>query len=81
MSSFHPFVCVGCWSAAQESGMYSNRADYSFIPGELPGIRIVKPDFPENRDDYPFCGAKRIRYRFGGQLYLFGECGRSSIKQ
>ncbi|MDR2497491.1 MAG: glycoside hydrolase family 9 protein [Tannerellaceae bacterium] len=33
----------------------NNRADFSFIPGGIvPGIRILKPDFPENRDDYPF---------------------------
>jgi hypothetical protein len=33
----------------------NNRADFSFIPGGIvPGIRIIKPDFPENRDDYPF---------------------------
>lgn len=33
----------------------SNRADFSFIPGGVvPGVRILKPDFPENRDDYPF---------------------------
>jgi hypothetical protein len=33
----------------------NNRADYSFIPGGIvPGIRILKPDYPENRDDYPF---------------------------
>lgn len=33
----------------------SNRADFSFIPGGVvPGVRILKPDFPENREDYPF---------------------------
>jgi hypothetical protein len=33
----------------------NNRADFSFIPGGIvPGIRILKPDYPENRDDYPF---------------------------
>jgi hypothetical protein len=33
----------------------NNRADYSFIPGGIvPGVRILKPDYPENRDDYPF---------------------------
>lgn len=33
----------------------NNRADFSFIPGGIvPGVRILKPDFPENRDDYPF---------------------------
>lgn len=33
----------------------NNRADHSFIPGGIvPGIRLLKPDFPENRDDYLF---------------------------
>ena len=33
----------------------NNRADHSFIPrGIVPGIRLLKPDFPENRDDYQF---------------------------
>jgi hypothetical protein len=33
----------------------SNRADFTFIPGGIvPGIRILNPDYPENRDDYPF---------------------------
>jgi hypothetical protein len=32
-----------------------NRADYSFIPGGLvPGVLIVKPDFPELTDEWPF---------------------------
>jgi hypothetical protein len=33
----------------------NNRADFSFIPGGIvPGIRILNPDYPENRDDYPY---------------------------
>jgi hypothetical protein len=33
----------------------NNRADFSFIPGGIvPGVRLLNPDFPENRDDYPF---------------------------
>ncbi|MBE3109941.1 MAG: glycoside hydrolase family 9 protein, partial [Acidobacteria bacterium] len=33
----------------------SNRADYSFIPGGVvPGIVIVKPDYPELKEDWPF---------------------------
>lgn len=32
-----------------------NRADYSFIPGGLvPGVLIIKPDFPEAKPDWPF---------------------------
>ena len=33
----------------------NNRADHSFIPGGIvPGVRLLNPDFPENRDDYQF---------------------------
>jgi len=33
----------------------NNRADYSFIAGGVvPGVLIVKPDFPENKEDWPF---------------------------
>ncbi|MGN7999114.1 glycoside hydrolase family 9 protein [Sphingomonas sp. 22176] len=36
-------------------GYGHNRADYSFIPGGLvPGVLIVKPDFPEAKTDWPF---------------------------
>jgi endoglucanase len=32
-----------------------NRADYSFVPGGLvPGVIIIKPDFPELKSDWPF---------------------------
>jgi hypothetical protein len=32
-----------------------NRADYSFVPGGLvPGVLIVKPDYPELKTDWPF---------------------------
>ena len=32
-----------------------NRADYSFVPGGMvPGVLIVKPDFPELKTDWPF---------------------------
>jgi hypothetical protein len=33
----------------------SNRADFTTIAGGLvPGLLILKPDFPENKDDWPF---------------------------
>ncbi len=32
-----------------------NRAEYTFIAGGVvPGVLILKPDFPENKDDWPF---------------------------
>ena len=33
----------------------NNRADYTFIPGGIaPGLILLKPDFLEHKDDYPF---------------------------
>ena len=32
-----------------------NRADYSFVPGGMvPGVLVIKPDFPEQKEDWPF---------------------------
>jgi endoglucanase len=36
-------------------GYGNNRADYTFIPGGMiPGVTILKPDFPELNDAWPF---------------------------
>jgi hypothetical protein len=33
----------------------SNRADFTFIAGGIvPGVLLLKPDFPENKEDWPF---------------------------
>jgi endoglucanase len=33
----------------------TNRADFSFIAGGVvPGVLIIEPDFPENKEDWPF---------------------------
>lgn len=42
-------------TASKLIGYGHNRADYSFIPGGMvPGVLIVKPDFPEAKVDWPF---------------------------
>lgn len=44
---------VGTQSKKVAYGM--NRADYSFISGGIvPGVLILKPDYPENKEDWPF---------------------------
>jgi len=44
---------VGTRSKKVAYGM--NRADFSFIAGGIvPGVLILKPDFPENKEDWPF---------------------------
>jgi endoglucanase len=33
----------------------NNHADFSYIPGGIvPGVLILAPDFPENKEDWPF---------------------------
>ncbi len=42
-------------TASKLIGYGHNRADYGFIPGGLvPGVLIVKPDFPELKTEWPF---------------------------
>lgn len=44
---------VGVRSKKVAYGM--NRADYSYIPGGIvPGVLVLPPDFPENKEDWPF---------------------------
>lgn len=44
---------VGVRSKKVAYGM--NRADYSYIAGGIvPGVLILPPDFPENKEDWPF---------------------------
>jgi hypothetical protein len=52
-SSISFVSAVGARSKKVAYGM--NRADYSFIAGGIvPGVLIIKPDFPENKEDWPF---------------------------
>jgi endoglucanase len=45
----------GIGSSSKKVAYGSNRADYSFIAGGIvPGVLILEPDFPENKEDWPF---------------------------
>ena len=45
----------GVGARSKTAAYGSNRADFSFIPGGVvPGVVIVRPDFPELKDDWPF---------------------------
>ncbi len=61
---------VGAHSKEVAYGM--NRADFSYIAGGIvPGILILKPDFPENREDWPFFwGQNEYVVNLGGS-YIF----------
>jgi len=50
----------------------NNRADFSFIPGGIvPGIVIVKPNFPENKEDWPFLWGENEYVVSLGPAYIF----------
>ncbi|NQT24725.1 glycoside hydrolase family 9 protein [candidate division KSB1 bacterium] len=45
----------GVGTVSKKVAYGNNRADYSFIAGGVvPGVLVVKPDFPENKEDWPF---------------------------
>ena len=45
----------GVGTQSKEVAYGSNRADFSFIAGGVvPGVLIIKPDLPENKEDWPF---------------------------
>ena len=50
----------------------SNRADFSFIAGGIvPGVLILKPDFPENKEDWPFLWGENEYVINVGASYIF----------
>jgi len=50
----------------------NNRADFAFIPGVVvPGVLILKPDYPENMDDWPFLWGENEGTVGGASQYLF----------
>ncbi len=50
----------------------NNRADFSFIAGGVvPGVLYVKPDFPENKEDWPFLWGENEYVINGGASYIF----------
>ncbi|WP_045857487.1 glycoside hydrolase family 9 protein [Teredinibacter purpureus] len=61
---------VGTRSKKVAYGM--NRADYSFIAGGVvPGILMLKPDLPENREDWPFLWGENEYVIPMGPWYVF----------
>ena len=61
---------VGAHSKRVAYGM--NRADYSFIPGGIvPGVLILNPAFPENKEDWPFLWGENEYVVNLGASYLY----------
>ena len=69
-SSISFVSAVGSRSKKVAYGM--NRADYSFIAGGIvPGVLVIKPDFPENKEDWPFLWGQNEYVISVGASYLF----------
>jgi hypothetical protein len=50
----------------------ANRADFTFIAGGIvPGVLILKPDFPENKEDWPFLWGENEYVVNLGASYIF----------
>ena len=50
----------------------NNRADFTFIAGGIvPGILVLKPDYPENMDDWPFLWGENEYVIDIGASYIF----------
>jgi hypothetical protein len=50
----------------------NNRADFTFIAGGIvPGVLILKPDFPENKEDWPFFWGENEYVVNLGASYIF----------
>lgn len=50
----------------------NNRADFTTIAGGVvPGLLLLKPDFLENKDDWPFLWGENECVIGGGALYIF----------
>lgn len=61
---------VGTHSKKVAYGM--NRANFSFIAGGVvPGVLILKPDFPENKEDWPFLWGENEYVISVGSSYIY----------
>ncbi len=58
----------------------NNRADFSFIAGGIvPGILVLKPDFPENKEDWPFFWGENEVTVGGCADYIFLAAAASQL--
>jgi len=81
---YHNYSLVATVGAARPKAVFygNNRADFSFIPGNVaPGILFRKPDHFENYDDWPFLWGQNEGTIGGNTGYLiFGSAFKSLVK-
>jgi endoglucanase len=81
---YHNYSLVAAVGAARPKAVFygNNRADFSFIPGNVaPGILFRKPDHFENYDDWPFLWGQNEGTIGGNTSYLiFGSAFKNVLK-
>ncbi|MBK7131920.1 MAG: glycoside hydrolase family 9 protein [Bacteroidales bacterium] len=81
---YHNYSLVATVGAARPKAVFygNNRADFSFIPGNVaPGILFRKPDHFENYDDWPFIWGQNEGTIGGNTSYLiFGSAFKNMVK-
>jgi len=81
---YHNYSLVATVGAARPKAVFygNNRADFSFIPGNVaPGILFRKPDHFENYDDWPFLWGQNEGTIGGNTSYLiFGSAFKNLVK-
>ena len=82
---YHNYSLVAAVGAARPKQVFygNNRADFSFIPGNVaPGLLFRKPDHFENFDDWPFLWGQNEGTIAGNCGYLiFGEAFKNMTKK
>ena len=82
---YHNYSLVAAVGAARPKEVFygNNRADFSFIPGNVaPGVLFRRPDHFENFDDWPFLWGQNEGTIAGNCSYLiFGEAFKSMVKK
>jgi endoglucanase len=81
---YHNYSLVATVGAVRPKAVFygNNRADFSFIPGNVaPGILFRKPDHFENYDDWPFIWSENEGTIGGNTSYLiFGSAFKNLVK-
>ena len=81
---YHNYSLVAAVGAARPKAVFygNNRADFSFIPGNVaPGILFRQPDHFENYDDWPFLWGQNEGTIAGNTNFLiFGSALKNLIK-
>jgi len=82
---YHNYSLVAAVGAARPKQVFygNNRADFSFIPGNVaPGILFRKPDHFENYDDWPFLWGQNEGTIAGNVSYLtFGSAFKNMVAE